>query len=579
MRICVLSPRQWRAMFGWLGEPAEFADPKYDVTSNRFAAGAALNDLIAKLFRDSTRADLVAAGQERGIPIASVQSPAEVLASAHFRARGSWQEFRLPDGTAGVVPSGFLEIDGRRARPAQPGSATRKCHRVPGRPGWGTAGPGHPGPGTAAGDTPSGQAPADDAPAGASPAGALAGLRVLDLGVIVVGADTGRMFGDEGADVIKIESRAFPDGSRQALADGPMSPGFAWGHRNKRSLGLDLRSDEGKAIFLALVAGSDLVLSNFRPGTLESLGLGYAELAKANPAIVVVDSSALGSSGPESRSMGYGPLVRATTGLTALWRYPGEPDGFCDSITIYPDHTSARIGAVGALAKLIGRAGGQPGGTVSVAQSEVMLNQFGPEFLAESLQPGSMTADGDAGRRDAPWGVYPCAGEDQWCAITIRSDGDWDRLCTVIGAPDLAASPALRTAAGRVANRADIDDRLSAWTARHDPQLVMRLMQDAGVPAGAMARDSDLRDDPQLRSRRFFTVMLQPGLGELPTVTGPAIFRRSAGPALRPAPRQGEHTAAIASGLLGLPEDRVRQLIADGVLQPADPPPDAGGPS
>ena len=358
-----------------------------------------------------------------------------------------------------------------------------------------------------------------------------------------------------------------------------MSPGFAWGHRNKRSLGLDLRSDEGKAIFLALVAGSDLVLSNFRPGTLESLGLGYEELAKANPAIVVVDSSALGSSGPESRSMGYGPLVRAATGLTALWRYPGEPDGFSDSITIYPDHTSARIGAVGALAKLIGRAGGQPGGTVSVAQAEVMLNQFGPEFLAESLQPGSMTADGDAGRGDAPYGVYPCAGEDQWCAITIRGDGDWDRLCTVIGAPDLAASPALRTAAGRVANRADIDLRLSAWTARHDPQLVMRLMQDAGVPAGAMARDSDLRDDPQLRSRRFFTVMLQPGLGELPTVTGPAIFRHCAGPALRPAPRQGEHTAAIASGLLALPEDRVRQLIADGVLQPASPPPAPGGPS
>ena len=128
VRICVLSPRQWRAMFGWLGEPAEFADPKYDLTSNRFAAGAALNDLIAKLFRDSTRTDLVAAGQQRGIPIASVQSPAEVLASAHFRARGSWQEFRLPDGTAGVVPSGFLEIDGRRAglrSPAPaPGSAT-----------------------------------------------------------------------------------------------------------------------------------------------------------------------------------------------------------------------------------------------------------------------------------------------------------------------------------------------------------------------------------------------------------------------------------------------------------------------
>ena len=404
VRICVLSPRQWRAMFGWLGEPAEFADPKYDLTSNRFAAGAALNDLIAKLFRDSTRTDLVAAGQQRGIPIASVQSPAEVLASAAFPG---------PRQLAGVPAPGRHGGGGARAvswksTAAGPACAARlRRPEVPpgsGTPRLGNSRPEQPaGTGVRTGGRmhlPGG--PAGDAPAGQASAGALAGLRVLDLGVIVVGADTGRMFGDEGADVIKIESRAFPDGSRQALADGPMSPGFAWGHRNKRSLGLDLRSDEGKAIFLALVAGSDLVLSNFRPGTLESLGLGYAELAKANPAIVVVDSSALGSSGPESRSMGYGPLVRATTGLTALWRYPGEPDGFSDSITIYPDHTSARIGAVGALAKLIGRTAGQPGGTVSVAQAEVMLNQFGPEFLAESLQPGSMTADGDAGRRDAP---------------------------------------------------------------------------------------------------------------------------------------------------------------------------------
>ncbi len=189
----------------------------------------------------------------------------------------------------------------------------------------------------------------------------LAGLRVLDLGVIVVGADTGRMFADEGADVIKIESRAFPDGSRQAMGDGPMAPSFAWGHRNKRSLGLDLRSDEGKKLFLALAEHSDLVLSNFRPGTMESLGLGYAELSRVNPGIVMVDSSALGSTGPESRSMGYGPLVRASTGLTTLWRYPDQPDGFCDSVTIYPDHTSARIGAVGALAMLMRRGGGRPG--------------------------------------------------------------------------------------------------------------------------------------------------------------------------------------------------------------------------
>jgi crotonobetainyl-CoA:carnitine CoA-transferase CaiB-like acyl-CoA transferase len=558
VRICVLARRQWRAMFGWLGEPAEFADPKYDLTANRFAAAASLHPLIGKLFADQTRAELVSAGQQLGVPIASVQNPAEVLHSAHFRERGSWQEMPLPDGTAGLVPSGFLEVDGQRAGIRSPAPAPGSATGFPGAP---------------ARELPAG--PASTEAAGSGP---LAGLRVLDLGVIVVGADTGRMFADEGADVIKIESRGFPDGSRQALGDGPVSPSFVWGHRNKRSLGLDLRSDAGREIFMSLVAASDLVLSNFRPGTLESLGLGYTELRQANPSIVVVDSSAMGSSGPESRSMGYGPLVRATTGLTALWSYPGQSDGFSDATTIYPDHTSARIGAVGALAKLIARASGQPGGTVSVAQAEVMLNQFGAEFAAESLAPGSMIAQVNAGLRDVPYGVYPCAGEDQWCAITIRSETDWERLCAVIGAPDLAAAPALRTAAGRVASRAGIEGRLTAWTTQHDPQLVMRRMQDAGIPAGAMRRDSELRGDAQLRTRRFFTVMLQPELGELPAVTAAALFQHGAGPHLRPSPAQGEHTEEIARELLGLPESRVRQLIADGVLEPALPRPGSPGP-
>lgn len=565
VRICVLAKRQWQAMFRWLGEPAEFADPKYDLTRNRFAAAASLHELIGKLFRDQTRAELVSAGQQLGVPIASVQNPAEVLASPHFRERGSWREIVLPDGTAGLVPSGFLEIDGQRAGIRSPAPAPGSATGFPDSPVL---------PDSAAWEKPAGQPQTE--PAGS---GALAGLRVLDLGVIVVGADTGRMFADEGADVIKIESRAFPDGSRQALGDGPVSPSFVWGHRNKRSLGLDLRSEAGKQIFLTLVARSDLVLSNFRPGTLESLGLGYAELREVNPAIVMVDSSAMGSTGPESRSMGYGPLVRATTGLTALWGYPGQSDGFSDATTIYPDHTSARIGAIGALAKLIARTAGQPGGTVSVAQAEVMLNQFGAEFAGESLQPGSMTSHGSTGQLDAPYGVYPCAGEDQWCVITVRGDSDWDRLCAVIGAPDLAAAPVLGTAAGRMASRAEIDERLSAWTGQHDARVVMQLMQDAGVPAGAMLRDSELREDPQLRSRRFFTVMLQPELGELPTVTGAALFRHCAGPHLRPAPAQGEHTEEIARGLLGLPESQVRQLTGDGVFQPAVPPPGSPDPS
>jgi len=550
VRICVLARRQWRSMFAWLGEPAEFADPKYDLIGNRFAAAPALHELIGKLFRDQTREEVVAAGQRLGVPTAPVQNPAEVLQSRHLQERGAWLDVTLPGGAAGRMPSGFLEVDGVRAGIRDP------APELDGAAGFREAAPG-----TATDAGPAG--PADHR-------GILAGLRVLDLGVIVVGADTGRLFADEGADVIKIESRAFPDGSRQVTTGDPISPSFVWGHRNKRSLGLDLRSAEGRELFLSLAKASDIVLSNFKPGTLESLGLGYDVLREASPGIVVVDSSALGRTGPDSRSMGYGPLVRATTGLTALWRYPDQPGGFCDSVTVYPDHTAARIGAVGALAKLISRRRDGEGGTVSVAQAEVMLSQFGTDFLGESIAPGSMTARGNTSQHQAPCGVYPCAGDDQWCVITVRNDDDWARLCTAIGAPDLARDPKLQETAGRLADRARIEARLVSWTSSRAADDVMGQLQYAGVPAGAMRRIGDLRADAQLRSRRFFTALTQPQLGDLPTVNGPAVYGRRAGPLTGPAPMQGQHTNAVVSEVLAMTDEQASQLAAAGILQPEE---------
>jgi crotonobetainyl-CoA:carnitine CoA-transferase CaiB-like acyl-CoA transferase len=194
------------------------------------------------------------------------------------------------------------------------------------------------------------------------------GLRVLDFGVIVVGAECGRLFADEGADVIKVESSAFPDGSRQNRGTGLIAPTFATGHRNKRSLGLDLRHPEGKAVLLRLVRDCDVILSNFKGGTLESLGLDYGSLKAINPGIIVADSSAFGPSGPWSTRMGYGPLVRASAGLTMLWRYPGEPDSFCDAITVYPDHVAGRIGVIGVIALMIRRLRTGHGGRLGSAR-------------------------------------------------------------------------------------------------------------------------------------------------------------------------------------------------------------------
>ncbi|WP_322768034.1 CaiB/BaiF CoA-transferase family protein, partial [Frankia sp. Cr1] len=396
----------------------------------------------------------------------------------------------------------------------------------------------------------------------------LQGVRVLDLGVIVVGAELGRLFADQGAEVIKIENRAFPDGSRQSRDGATMSPSFAWGHRNKLSLGLDLRSPQGVAVFKRLAATADVVLSNFKPGTMESLGLGDQSLRTINPRLIVVDSSAFGSSGPWSPRMGYGPLVRAATAITGLWRYPDVPDSFSDSSTIYPDHVAARVGAVAVLATLLARRRCGIGGTVSFAQAETILTQLSAQFLCESLAPGSLAARGDVGGHDAPYGVYPCAGDDEWCVLTIRGDEDWRRLCRAIGRPELCDDPRLASAAGRRRHRVEVEQAVTAWTAVHPPREAMSRLQHAGVPAGMMQRVADLPDDPHLAARGFFRRLAQPQLPEpILTENGPAVFTGIADPQLRPAPLQGEHTREICAKLLGLSDCDIDALVAAGVLE------------
>jgi len=540
-RICVLAKRQWRGMFEWMGSPAEFADPEYDKLLVRFRSKTLL-PAIARHFADKTRAELEQQGQEHGVPTAGVLTLAEALATEQIRARGFFREVELAPGVVGPVPAGILEIDGARA--------------------WADDVPE-----AAAGDEPRGVTVAADRTRDHLP---LSGLRVLDLGVIVVGGDTGRLFGDLGADVVKIENSAFIDGARGAQGPAGMTPGFAAGHRNKRSIGINLRAPEGKQLVRELARQADIVLTNFKPGVITSLGLDYDSLSDVNPGIVVVDSSAFGPTGPWSKRLGYGPLVRAAAGCTDQWVYPGEPGTFSDAITVYPDHVCARVGAMAALAMLIRRERTARGGSVSVAQSEVMLSHFGARIAAGKL--------GDAADRpdhDAPWGVYPASGDDEWVAVTVRGDADWAALCEVIERPDLLADPALSGAAGRDRQRDRIDAAVTEWTTRHPPFEVMTKLQSAGVPAGAMLRAIDLPDWDYYRQRRAFREEHHPRGDEPYVMENVQIHAKSvAEPPLRPAPLLGEQTVPIARELLGLEQARIDDLISRGVLEVAPRPGD-----
>ena len=544
-RICVLAQRQWRGMFEWLGQPEEFADPSYDNLYTRFKSPT-LVPAIARFFADKTRAELEEQGQRYGVPVAGVLTLAEALTTDQIRARGFLDEVELAPGVTAPIPNGTVEIDGRRARSDDVPQAAgeRVTHAAL----------------LAARSRAESRLPLD-------------GLRVLDLGVIVVGGDTGRILGDLGADVVKVENSAFLDGARAAQGKSGMSPGFAAGHRNKRSIGINLRDSDGLGLTRELVRSADIVLTNFKPGVIESLGLDYGSLQDANPGIVVVDSSAFGPTGPWSRRLGYGPLVRAAAGLTDQWVYPGEPGTFSDAVTVYPDHVCARIGALSALALLVRRERTGRGGSVSVAQSEVMLSHFGARIAARELARRGFAASREVPDHDAPWGLFPCAGDDDWVAVTVRGDADWAAFCAVIARPDLLADTTLSGAAGRDAQRERVNAAVAEWTARHSPFEAMERLQSAGVPAGAMLRAIDMPAWDYYWQRRAFRDETHP-YGSSPWVMENVQIHagRVAEPPLVPAPLLGEQTYQIAAELLGLDAAQTDDLVRRGVLEIAAKP-------
>ncbi len=520
VRICIMAPRQWRGMRAWLGEPEQFQDPRFDVLAARAQAFGELGALIGAMFADRTRDQLVAEGQNYGVPIAAVLTPSEALHSDHLDEVGALTDADLAPGVRVRVPVGNWSVDGARAgfRTAAPALGADE-------PAW-RAARFEPAPTGTVGDPP------------------LAGIRVVDLGIIVAGGELSRLFGDMGAEVIKVESAAYPDGLRQKRESQAIGDSFARAHRNHLGFGLDLRSTAGAQVFTRLVGAADAVFANFKPGTLPALGFDYERLREVNPGIVLAESSAYGDVGPWSTRMGYGPLVRAATGVTSLWTSdqadPAARHPFYDATTIFPDHVVGRITAIGALAALIRRQRCGVGARIHVSQAEAGINQMDTGFvmLAAEADTADVRHDG------AEHLTLPCAGEDEWCVVSLGGDADRDAVAAVTGGAALAE-----------------------WAATGSPQQVADRLQAAGVPAGPMYRPDDVYDHPQLRWRNVLSDMTHP-LFEvpLPAETGPAPFRNIPPAPQRPAPLPGQDTRRICHDVLGMDTVETEQLIADGVL-------------
>ena len=523
VRLTVMAPRQWRGLRAWMGEPAAYQDPKYDAVGQRFAAWGEIGALLATQFADRTMHELAAEGQSYGVPIAAVLEPAEVLHSDHFRAAGALTDAELVPGVRTEVPVGYFNVDGRRAGFRTPAPALGA-------------------------DDPVWALPPRDVPPADPPHLPFSGLRIVDLGIIVAGGELSRLFGDLGAEVIKVESAQFPDGLRQGRPGQVMTESFAWTHRNNLALGLELRSTDGAAVFADLVRRSDAVFANFKPGTLAGLGFPFETLQSLNPRIVLAESSAFGDTGPWSNRMGYGPLVRASTGVTSLWIGEDTPDGrhpFFDATTVFPDHVVARITAIGALAALIRRTHTGRGARIHISQAEAGINQLDTMFVTRNVRTEYPDLLDSGPAEDHDDTVYPCRGEDEWCVISLRGPADRTAAAAVIGT----------------------ENDWQEWTTQRTPAEAAEALQRAGVAAAPMYRRPDVLADAQLASRGLYQQMTHPLIeGTLPAESGPAPFRNIGPVPQRPAPLPGRDTVDICRDVLGYDDADTERLLADGVL-------------
>lgn len=552
IRMIILVTHHWHALLDWIGRPEELCDPSYDVFLNRLMNRDKIVPAIEGFFRDRKKIEVAEEAQRRGIPCTPLLEPSEVLSNAHTLARGTFRRLEVAEGVEADVASGFVTLDGERAgprgRPPRLGEhdgegfgGDREASRALGR------GAGEPSP--------------DGYP--------LRAVRVIDFGVGAVGVEVGRQLAEFGADVIKIETRRAPDFIR-VIVNSWMNPSFASSSRSKRSIGVNLKRERGLELVERLIADADVVIENNGGGVMDRLGLGPDDLRRINPRVVSFSSQMAGSFGPWKDWIGYGPNTHPLSGLQYLWNYPEDADRPAGSTNVYPDHFVGRVGAAAIMAGLIQRLRTGRGVHVDAAQFEAATNLLADLMARESLEPGSVRPQGNARPRGAPWGPVRCAGEDEWCAVTVRSDEEWAGLRRAMGDPEWARDPELDTKKGRIARREELDRALDAFTQKLPPQEVMETLQAHGVPAGVLCHGGHHMGDPHLAERGYAKLVDQPELGALLFEGPPFLGSDLPEPIETPAPRLGEHTRAIASELLGLADDEIERLVAEGVLE--DPP-------
>ncbi|MDB5492860.1 MAG: L-carnitine dehydratase/bile acid-inducible protein [Phenylobacterium sp.] len=397
------------------------------------------------------------------------------------------------------------------------------------------------------------------------PEGPLADLRVIELGTLIAGPFCGQILGDFGAEVIKLEDPKVGDPMRQwgrSLPKG-QSPWWPVIGRNKKSVGLDLRTPEGQEIARTLIASADVVVENFRPGAMEKWGLSYESLSAENPKLVMARVSGFGQSGPFAERAGYGLIGEAMGGLRYVTGEPDRPPARA-GISI-GDSLAAMHATMGVLMALHARERTGLGQVIDAALFESVLAVMENLVTEYDLTGYVRERSGSVLPGIAPSNAYPCASGE---LILIGGNGDtvFARLCEAMDRPDLAKDPKFVDHAARGRNQAELDALVAAWTGGRSLEALLALLESRGVPASRVFRAPDMLEDPQYLAREAIVELPHPVFGQVKMQNAFPKLSATPGRVRWPGPALGEHTEAVLRDVAGCTPQRIAALRAKGVI-------------
>ena len=522
VQLVGLTPDQWDALAA-SPDAGELADSRFATAAARGDNFAAAAETLLSWCKGHDKADVVRILTPLGCPVGAYALPSDLLSSAQLEHRGFFRD--VDDGRGGRLrvpgpPYQFSET------PAQVRSAPRlgECDgfrdtRIP-----------H---------------PTIDVGRG------LDGIRVLDFTWAAAGPYGTCLLALLGAEVVKVESTRRPDPARRGfLADYGginLSPNFNEINLAKRSFQVDLSQEAGLDLVHRLVDRADVVVDNFRPGVMARFGLGAGALLERRPDLLVVSSSANGSTGPEALAAGLASIFGATGGLS---EQTGYVDGPPTEIGESTDYRSANALAVAILAGLLHRARTGQGQHIDLASREVVAASSPDALLADQLGIAWDTRIGNGHRELSPHDVYAAAGEEEWVAIAVGDDAEWAALCNTLDRPEWIGDH--RSAEARRANRGDIDDAVTAWTRSRSAREAFEALQAAGVPAMAVLTNEAIASDPHVAARGVFVDIEHPEIGRTRVMRAPWLFSDLACEP-RHGPLIGQDNDYVLETLLGLP--------------------------